>query len=156
MAAFSSLSINDGQVTPVAHSFTTGPQTVLPDGALRFVWFDFSVNGGVAIGANRLQMDVRLPTFGGRKKTRVAGESSQQLSVAHSFILPSLETLNNNTANGISPQPTHAYDTVVWQKVIRNGRAGQQPVKDALAFNRNFSQLAVYTDTVLNYSPPGN
>lgn len=156
MAAFANLSINDGQTTPVAHSFTAGRSTVEKDGRLAFQWMDFSVNGGVALGANRIDMYVRMPSFNGAKKTRQAGDSGQTLVADVKFTLPTLETLSNNTASGINPQPTWAYDTAVWLKVVRNGRAGQQPVKDGLAFARNFSQLAVFTDTVLNYAPPGS
>jgi len=156
MAAFANLSINDGQTTPVAHPFTTGPNLMLPDGTMRFSWLDFSVNGGVGIGANRVDMDVRMPTWGARNRPSKAGDSSQQLAVQYRFVLPTLETLSNNTSSGINPQPTHAFDTTVWVKVVRNGRAGQQPVKDALAFARNFSLQSVLTDALLNYAPPSN
>lgn len=148
MAAFATLSINDGQTTPVAHSFTPGPKILLPDGSQRFSWHDLSVNGGVFLGANRLELDVRMPKSQGQRA------SDAPLSVAYKFVLPTMETLSNNTASGINPQPTKAYDTTVWVKVVRNGRATGDPVKDALAFMRNFSQLSVLTDTVLNYAPP--
>lgn len=155
MAAFANVTINDGLATPVAHVFTTSTQTTLPDGTLRFNWLDFSVNGGVPLGANRLSMDVRMPSFGKKKAGVKAGDTSNQLAVSCTVVLPTMEALSNNTASGINPQPTWAYDTTVWWKVVRNGRAGAQPVKDALAFMRNFSQLAVYTDAVLTFSPPG-
>jgi hypothetical protein len=153
MASFANVSINDGQTTPVAHSFTTGPVVVLPDGAKRYTWLDFSVNGGVVIGANRIDMDVKSPTFVSSQSPK-AGDSANQLSVNTRVTVPTLETLSNNTSSGINPQPTHAFDTTVWLKTVRNGRAVAQNVKDALAFARNFSQLTVYTDTVLNYAPP--
>lgn len=156
MASFANLSIADGQASPVAHSFTTGANIMLPDGTMRFSWLDFSVNGGVGIGANRVDLDVRMPVWGARNRPAKAGDSSQQLAVAYKFVLPTLETLSNNTASGVNPQPTHGFDTTVWVKVVRNGRAGQQPVKDALAFARNFSQLSVLTDALLNYAPPAN
>lgn len=148
MAAFATLSISDGQTTPVAHSFTPGPKILLPDGSQRFSWYDLSVNSGVFLGANRLDMDVRMPRSQGNRA------SDAPLSVAYRFTLPTMETLSNNTASGIDPQPTKAYDTTVWVKIVRNGRSGQQPVKDALAFMRNFSSLAALTDTALLYAPP--
>lgn len=156
MAAHGNISINDGQTTPVSHLFTpTVSGLVLPDRSLRFGWADYSVNGGVWLGANKLEMDVRMPAARGGRMAK-AGDSSNQLATTFKFTLPTLETLSNNTSSGINPQPTHAYDTTVWVKVVRNGRAGQQPVKDALAFMRNFSQLAVYTDVMLNYAPPSS
>lgn len=148
MAAFAPLTINDGVAVPVAHSFTPGPKLVLPDGGQRYSWYDLSVNGGVIAGANRLDMDVRMPKFNGNRA------SDSPLAVAFKFVLPTLETLSNNTASGINPQPTKAFDTTIWVKIIRNGRSGQQPVKDALAFVRNFSLLTALTDTVLTYAPP--
>jgi hypothetical protein len=154
MAAFANQTINDGQTTPAAHAFTTGPKIQLPDGTTRYTWYDFSVNGGVPIGANRLDLDVRMPSPNGGGKTGKAGDSSQQLAVSMRFVLPTLETLSGSTISGITAQPTAAYDTTLWVKLVRNGRAGQQPVKDALAFMRNFSNLAVLTDTVLLYAPP--
>lgn len=155
MAAFANLTINDGQTTPAAHTFTVGPKTVLPDGTTRYTWFDFGVNGGVPIGANRLDLDVRMPTYkNGTKSAAKAGDASQVMSVAYKFTLPTLETLSNNTSSGIQPQPTHAYDTTIWSKLVRNGRCPVGPVNDAVAFSRNFAVLAVYTDAVRNYSPP--
>ena len=154
MATFAALTIADGQATPVNHTFSNGTAIVLPDNTQRFSWLDFSANGGVPIGANQLVMDVRMPQWSGMKAQAKAGDPKQQLAVAFKFVLPTLESLSNNTASGINPQPTHAFDTTVWVKVVRNGRAGQQPVKDALAFARNFSLNAVLTDALLNYAPP--
>lgn len=153
MAAFGSITIADGQSTPANHTFTAGPKLLLPDGQTRYSWFDFSVNNGVMLGANKIEMDVRMPSSA-RAKSRVAGDVARQLAVAYKITLPTLETLSNNTASGINPQPTWAYDTVVWVKVLRNGRAAQDPVKDALAFMRNLSSNAQFTDTVLSYAPP--
>ncbi|UUW21396.1 MAG: hypothetical protein [Sanya fiers-like virus 46] len=156
MAAFANLTINDGLATPVAHTFNAGPKVQLPDGVTRYSWYDFSVNSGVPLGANRIDMDVRMPTPGAGKAGKQAGDSSQQLAVSGRIVLPTLETLSGSTLSGITAQPTHAYDTTLWFKIVRNGRSGQQPVKDALAFMRNFSVLAVLTDTVLLYAPPAN
>lgn len=155
MAVHGNLSINDGQNSPASHTFTpTQSALVLPDKSLRFSWADFSVNDGTWIGANKVDMDVRMPN--GRNKSAKAGDSSNQLAVAFKFMLPTVEALSNNTITGINPQQTHAYDTTVWVKVVRNGRAGQDPVKDALAFARNFSTQSVFTDAILNYAPPSS
>lgn len=151
MASFATMSLNDGQTTPVSHSFTKGATRALPDGRLYFSWADYSVNGGIPIGANRIEMYVRLPVYARSKK---AGDSKLTLAVDYKVTVPTLETLSNNTASGINPQPTHAFDTAFWGKVVRNGRAGDSAVKDALAFQRNFSQNAQFTDTALLFSPP--
>lgn len=152
MAAFANMTLADGQTTPVNHTFTANQGgLLLPDGRLRWVWRDFGVNDGLELGANRIDMDVRLPSRNGRRSAK-AGDSS--LTVAGMITVPTMETLSNNTASGINPQPTHAYDTVVWFKVVRNGRAAQQPVKDALAYLRNFSQNAQFVDVVLSYGTP--
>lgn len=156
MAAHANIAINDGQTTPVSHIFTpTVSGLLLPDRSVRYGWADYSVNGGVWLGANKVEMDVRMPAGKGQRMAK-AGDASNQLATTFKFVLPTLESLSNNTASGINPQPTHAFDTTVWVKVVRNGRAGQQPVKDALAFMRNFSLLGVFTDVVLNYAPPSS
>jgi hypothetical protein len=154
MAAFATISVADGQASPVSHSFTTGVSKVLDQksGTLLFTWLDFSVNGGVAIGANRIEMTVELPTY--VKRSRQAGDTNQDLVVQTKIVVPTLETLSNNTASGINPQPTWAFDTTKWTKTVRNGRATLANVKDAEAFSKNFSALAVYTDVVFNYSSP--
>lgn len=153
MAAFANVSVNDGQTTPVAHSFTVGESKARADGSLFFQWLDFSVNGGVPIGANRIEMTCRMPSFS--RRGGKAGDSSQVLSIETKTVVSTLETLGNNTVSGINPQPTHAFDTTVWSKLVRNGRAVVQNVKDALAFDKNFRALAVYTDAAYNYAPPG-
>jgi hypothetical protein len=153
MAAFANQSINDGQAAPAAHSFTTGPKIQLPDGTTRYTWYDFSVNGGVPLGANKIDLDVRMPSAAAGK-TGKSGDPNQQLAVSMRIVAPTLETLSGSTISGITAQPTHAYDTTLWVKIVRNGRAGQAPVKDVLAFMRNFSNLAVFSDTVLLYAPP--
>jgi hypothetical protein len=153
MAAFANMTLGDGQTTPVNHTFTANQGgLLLPDGRFRWVWRDFSVNDGLEVGANRIEMDVRLPSRMSNRKSAKAGD--QSLTVAGMIVVPAMETLSNNTASGINPQPTHAYDTTVWFKVVRNGRAAQAPVKDALAFLRNFSQNSQFVDTVLTYGTP--
>lgn len=148
MAAFGNLTIADGQSSPANHTFTPGQKLMLPDGSMRYVWHDLSVNDGVYVGANRVEMDVRMPRASGNRA------SDAPLAVAYRFVVPTMEVLSNNTVSGIDPQPHKAYDTTVWVKVVRNGRSGQDPVKDALAFARNFSQLTAFTDTALLYAPP--
>lgn len=155
MAVHGNISINDGQTSPVSHTFTpTTSGLILPDKSLRFGWADFSVNGGTYLGANKIDMDVRMPTGGG--KSAKAGDARNQLACAFKVSLPTVEALSNNTISGINPQQTHAYDTTLWVKIVRNGRCGQDPVKDALAFMRGFSLLNVYQDVVLNYAQPGS
>lgn len=151
MAAFATINLNDGQAAPVGHTFTVGPKSTLPDGTTRYVWRDFSVNGGVPIGANRIELDVKFV------RSRMGSGSkadSQQLNVAGRVVVPTMETLSNNTSSGINPQPTLAYETTSWFKYTRNGRSEQQPVKDAIAYTRGFQDLAVFKDTLLSYSPP--
>lgn len=152
MAAFGNMTLADGQASPVNHTFTANQGgLILPDGRFRWTWRDFSVNDGLELGANRVDMDVRLPSRNGRK-TAKAGD--QSLTISGMVVVPTLESLSNNTASGINPQPTHAYDTVVWFKVVRNGRAAQAPVKDALAYLRNFTTQAQFSDVALSYGTP--
>lgn len=150
MAAFGTLTLADGQTTPVNHSFTPAGKQLLPDGVQRYSWLDLSVNNGLGMGANRFDFDVRMPNTGGRR----AGDAMNQLALAGRFTLPTLEVSSGTTAAGFDPQATHAYDTTLWWKIVRNGRSGQQPVKDVVAFARAFFLTNVYLDAALNYGPP--
>lgn len=151
MAAFANLTLADGQATPVNHTFVVGPKMTLADGTMRYIWRDFSVNGGVPIGANRAEFDVKFA-----KPSASSGfkASTMSMTAALKIVVPTLETLSNTSATGVNPQPQHAFDTTVWHKLWRGGRASTDSVKDAIAYSRNFVLKAAYTDTVYDYSPP--
>lgn len=148
MAAFAALSLLDGVVIPVAHTFNPTVQRVEKDGRLYFEWSDFSVNGGVPIGGNRVQMWVTPMSL----STKLAGDSRLMIEVK--VDVPVLETLSNNTSSGINPQPTLAYGTPFWFKTIRNGRAVSQPSKDGLSYLRDFLSKTVFTDILFSLQNP--
>lgn len=96
MTAFTNITINDGQATPVAHTFTARR---LDNGVAK--WQDLS--GGVAVGFPTIVASLREPLK--NSKTPIYKASLK-------FTLPVLEVVNASTYNGITPAPTKAYDVV--------------------------------------------
>lgn len=99
MSALTSLTINDGKATPVAHTFT--PVAVKPDtsGAVVAQWFDRSPVQ--AIGWLKLTYGVREPLNSGKSATGF-------FDVKVKLDYPVLEALAP-AGNGYMPAPTVAY-----------------------------------------------
>lgn len=99
MTALSSITVNDGKATPVAHLFT--PVTVKPDaaGAVVAKWLDRSPSQ--AIGWLPLTYGVREPLNSGR-----SSEGFYDVKVKLDY--PVLEALAP-AGNGYTPAPTVAY-----------------------------------------------
>lgn len=152
MAQFANIAINDGQTTPVAHTFVPAGSVLLPNQSTRrWTWMDFSVNGGLPLGANQMMLDVRMPR---RAPSGNSGDPMQALRADLRFVLPTLEVSSGTTAAGFEPQAKHAFDTMIVVSLVRSGRAGQAPVKDATAFMRNALNTTLWTDVVNLISPP--
>lgn len=92
MAAFATLTLNDGEVTPVAHAFD--PKVILGDVA----HFENRISG-IALAYERLSIGVQRPT-----------KNSRLYKVRIRMALPVMEVVNASTYNGITPAPTKAYD----------------------------------------------
>lgn len=141
MAAFANLSLNDGQATPVAHTFQTSKRYMDARGRNAFDWLDFSVNGGVPVGANSLQLWVMPMAVGnGRNAGDVAQVTEGLLRVV------TMETLGNNTVSGVNPQPRFAFSEDLWWKHRRNGRSDQAKSKDVHAFLASLLASTLYKD----------
>lgn len=92
MPAITSVVLNDGEATPVAHTFypiaVEGPVARYEDRA-----------SGVAVGYPQLSVSfVR------------AGKNSKVNRARFSIVYPVLETLGTASASGILPAPTRAYE----------------------------------------------
>ncbi len=130
MPAVTPLTINDGQATPVAHTFGVGPLI-----GTKAQYYDRS--GGVSIGYPNIMIDAAQPT--GRSnlfKTRVK------------IVVPVLEVVNASTYNGITPAPTKAYDLTFDGVFIIPARAALAQRKDLLAYVKNTLANAVITAVV--------
>lgn len=122
MTAFANITINDGQATPVAHTFTARR---IENGIAK--WQDIS--GGIAVGFPTITAALREPVAG--SKTGRSYKATIKIRV------PVLETVNASTWNGITPAPTKAYDVEANLDLIFPERATAQNRKDLRAYVAN-------------------
>lgn len=126
MPAIASFVLNDGQATPVAHTFTpTGPDK---NGVMYFQ----DISGGIPIGYPTVSIDLKSP------RSANAGQSSQANRVYRAtvkIVVPVLESgTSASTITGIAPTYTKAYDVVMKAEAIIPERSSLQSRKDVLAF----------------------
>lgn len=140
MSAISNIVINDGQGTPVAHTFA--PAKTSADYAL----CEDRVSG-IYIGYNKLTM----------KLTRPAGPSqmaTRNLKLSILIETPKLEVVSNSTVSGIPPAPTISYRPSVELMAILPERCTLQDRKDLQAYIKNLLSNAFVTDAFEKYELP--
>jgi hypothetical protein len=120
MAAIANVVINDGQGTPVAHTFS--PAAIKGDIA---TWFDRS--GGIAVGYPMLSVSLRAPLA---KGARVYKATVKILS-------PTLEVTSPSTGSGIQPAPTKGYDCTFIGDFLLPERSTKPNRADILAYAKN-------------------
>lgn len=118
MTAFANISINDGQATPVAHTFTARR---LDAGVAK--WQDIS--GGIAVGFPTLTASLREP---------IKGSKVPVYKATLKITLPVLEVVNSSTYSGITPAPTKAYDVIANVDIIMPERSVLQDRKNIRAY----------------------
>lgn len=118
MTAFTNITINDGQATPVAHTFTARR---LENGVAK--WQDLV--SGIAVGFPTIQASLREP---------VKNSKSPIYKASLKVTLPVLETVNASTYNGITPAPTKAYDVVANLDILLPERSTLQDRKNIQAY----------------------
>jgi len=130
MPAIATLYVNDGQATPVSHSFEplslTGNLAVYEDRS-----------GGISVGFPRIFLWVSPPS-----------KTSRLHKVRIKIVRPSLETISNSTMSGILPAPTKAYDTTFDCTFFLPERSTLADRKDIIAFARNILLNAVSASLV--------
>lgn len=119
MPAISTLTLNDGQATPVAHSFA--PKSVTGNIA---TYVDRSATA--AIGFNVVTISVTSPAKG-----------SKNYRVRIKVVAPVLEVVNASTYSGISPAPTKAYDLIFDCEFVIPERSTLLDRQNILAYARN-------------------
>lgn len=135
MSAIAAIVINDGQTTPVAHTFN--PVTIDSMGVAK--WADRS--GGISIGFPTLTYSLKSPTKG-----------STSYKLAAKVVLPVLEQTSPSTATGIQPAPTVAYNLIASIDLVLPERSVLLDRKNLIAFARNYlANAAVITAGVENY-----
>jgi hypothetical protein len=143
MATLASITLNDGQATPVAHTFTPlGP--VGPDGTA--ILLDKS--GGIAIGYNKLQFSLRAPI--NKVGAGQASGANRVYRARFKIDVPTMESTSAATGTGIPPAPTvayvHAFDGTF--TLPERGTAAER--KNLRAYVRNFLADAVAQALVEN------
>ena len=140
MSAIANIVINDGQGTPVAHTFapakTIGDYALLEDRS-----------AGIYIGYNKLTMSLTRPNGPSKEATR-------NLKLSIKIETPKLETVSNNTVSGIAPAPTVSYRPVVELVATMPERCNLQDRKDLQAFLKNVLSNSFVTDAFEKYELP--
>lgn len=140
MSAIANIVINDGQGTPVAHTFapakTSADYALLEDRA-----------AGIYIGYNKLTMMLSRPEGNSRGATR-------NLQLVIRIETPKLENVTNSTISGIAPAPTISYRPTAELKVILPERCSLQDRKDLQAFMKNVLSNTFVTDAFEKYELP--
>lgn len=140
MSAIANIVINDGQTTPVAHTFA--PAKTQADMAL----LEDRV-AGIYIGYNKLTFTLTRPSGPAQQATR-------NLKLSIKIETPKLETVSNNTVLGIAPAPTISYRPVVELIATFPERCSLQDRKDLQAYIRNVLSNAFVTDAFEKYELP--
>jgi hypothetical protein len=140
MSAIANIVINDGQGTPVAHTFA--PAKTQSDLALLE-----DRSAGIYIGYNKLTFSLKRPT--GPSK-----DASRNLKLSIKVETPKLETVSNNTYSGIAPAPTVSYRPTVELLVNLPERCTLQDRKDLQAYVKNLMTNSFVTDAFEKYELP--
>lgn len=135
MSAIANVVINDGQATPVSHTFA--PVTIDAQGVAK--WADRS--GGISVGFPTLSYSLKNPTG-----------NSKSYKLTAKVMLPVLEQTSPSTATGIQPAPTVAYNLLANIEMVLPERSTAQDRKNLLAYVKNYlANATVVTAGVENY-----
>lgn len=140
MSQIANIVINDGQSTPVAHTFA--PAKTQADYALLE-----DRTAGIYIGYNKLTFMLKRPTGDSRA-------ASRNLVLNLKIETPKLENVTNSTISGIAPAPTISYRPVVDVTVTFPERCSLQDRKDLQAYLKNVLSNAFVTDAFEKYELP--
>lgn len=136
MAAIGNIVINDGQGTPVAHTFS--PSTVTSE----VVSYHDRI-GGIVLGYPELTLGQKMPSNG-------VGSIKQTLRVT----VPTLETVTGSTGEGFTPKPTLAYKERAFVEVYHDPRSSLQERKNLNAYLKNALGNANWTTLVESFEMP--
>jgi hypothetical protein len=127
MPAIANIVINDGQGTPVAHTFA--PVTIKAEVAS----YADRV-GGISVGYPTITASLSQPT-----------KTSRLYKARLKVVMPVLETVSNSTMSGILPAPTKAYDVTADMTFFMPERSTLSDRKNILAYAKNLLANAVST-----------
>lgn len=136
MAAIANIVINDGQATPVAHTFY--PQASDPDAVYRE-----SLSGIALIGNGTLKATVKLSA---------AAEGLNRVRLV--LALPALETVTAQNSAGYTAAPKVAYTNTVSMDFILPNRGTAAQRKDLRVLASNLLLNAQVVDIIENLNRP--
>lgn len=132
MPTFGNIVINDGQATPVAHTF--GPVNLVGNAA------NFADrSGGISVGYPTILISHSVPS-----------KTSRLYKVRLKLVVPTLETISNSTMSGIAPAPTKAYDSTVDMMFFMPERSALADRKNILAYAKNLLSHATVIAVIEN------
>lgn len=134
MSAIASMTLADGQATPVNHTFAP----VGIDQASVAKWADRS--GGIALGFPAVSFSLRAPS-----------KASRNFRLTAKVVTPVLEVTSPSTATGIQPAPTLAYNLVANVDIILPERSTVAQRKDLLAYLQNYLASTVVESAVEDF-----
>jgi len=144
MPAIAAIAINNGEASPVSHSFSPLGQ----DAKTGIWWYEDQsprVNSTSPLGWPRIGILTR------RNQQAGVGESAKNRvnKVEVTLALPYMETLGTNDS-GLTPAPTVAYIDRAKVEFFLSERDDIAMRKDVLAFSKNLLSHATITDLVQN------
>lgn len=139
MAQAANIVINDGQGTPVAHTFS--PARTSADYAL----FEDRAQG-IYIGFNKLTFSLTRPSGG--------NVADRNIKLSIKLETPKLENVTNSTVSGVAPAPTISYRPVVEFRMTLPERCSLQDRKDLQAFVKSLMTNSFVTDAIEKYELP--
>lgn len=143
MPALATVTINDDQATPVAHSFT--PLSIDSGGVATFI----DRTGGIPLGFCKLDLSLRQPPAA---KTGQSSAGRIYKAVLRLFV-PTLEQTSASTSTGIQPAPTKAFDHMATVQFFLPERGTTQNRKDLLALITNALSDAMVKTVVTDLEP---
>jgi hypothetical protein len=136
MSAIANIVINDGQATPVAHTFY--PTASDPDAQ-----FAENLSGIALIGNGNIKVSVkRVAQDGGMNRVRIV------------MALPALETASAQNSAGYTAAPKVAYTHTVSADFILPNRGTAQQRKDLRVLLANLLANAQVVDAIENLARP--
>lgn len=144
MTAFANVVLYDGQITPVAHTFS---KKKVGDGSdansILAMWEDRV--SGVQVGFTKISQQLRFPgtTKGASRSTKVSVK----------IAAPIMEVVSNSTVSGIAPAPTIAYQNLATIEVVLPERSSLASRADIYAFLKNFVNTNEFKNAVVDLDP---
>lgn len=127
MATFANIVINDGQATPVAHTFATKTNDQ------RTATYE-DRSGGIAVGYGRIAIRT--------------SDSDVVRRVNLNITIPTLEAVSGANPSGFTPPATVAYSNGFKGEFLLSQRATAQEKKNIYAYAKNALALALFGQLV--------